>query len=136
MTTESASPAWFVGRDGLVHGPISAVEVATLAQLGHLRPSDFVWTAGFDQWLRAGSVPGLLPDAPPRMSFTAALRDPPPVAAAPQPRQPAIAPDFDLRRPSQHVRSSATFLARSLERIARRKLQDDWAIGAPPARRR
>lgn len=55
------SEHWYIVRDGQQHGPVSHNEILTLAEQGHLRPSDDVWRPGYDTWRSARSVPGLLP---------------------------------------------------------------------------
>jgi hypothetical protein len=42
---------WYVARDGQAHGPISEAEFAELVKRGHLRPSDYIWHDGLDDWL-------------------------------------------------------------------------------------
>ncbi len=42
---------WFVARDGQEHGPINEAEFAEFLRGGHLRPSDYIWYDGLDDWL-------------------------------------------------------------------------------------
>lgn len=42
---------WYVAREGQEHGPINEVEFAEFLRRGHLRPSDYVWYDGLDEWL-------------------------------------------------------------------------------------
>ena len=41
---------WYLAREGAQHGPLSDVEMRTFVQMGHLRPTDLVWRAGFPDW--------------------------------------------------------------------------------------
>lgn len=47
---------WFLARDGKQHGPVSDAEMSKLVELGHLKPTDLVWRAGFTEWRTAISV--------------------------------------------------------------------------------
>ena len=42
---------WYVARDGQEHGPIYEAEFAEFVRRGHLRPSDYIWHDGLDDWL-------------------------------------------------------------------------------------
>jgi uncharacterized protein DUF4339 len=42
---------WYVARDGQEHGPITEIEFAEFLRRGHLRPSDYIWCDGLDDWL-------------------------------------------------------------------------------------
>ena len=47
---------WYLARDGAQHGPLSDVEMRAFVQLGHLRPGDLVWRAGFADWRRCAGL--------------------------------------------------------------------------------
>ena len=66
---------WYLARDGAQHGPLSDVEMRAFVQLGHLRPGDLVWRAGFADWR-------------PGQQVTAELSEP--VAPAAPPAAPAM----------------------------------------------
>lgn len=55
---------WYLSRDGQSHGPVTDEELRKLVELGHLRPTDYVWRDGFQSWLPASEVPGLLAPSP------------------------------------------------------------------------
>lgn len=40
---------------------MTTLELALLAKLGHLAPTDLIWSDGFRDWVAAGSVAGLIP---------------------------------------------------------------------------
>jgi hypothetical protein len=42
---------WYVARNGQEHGPINEAEFAELLKGGHLRPNDYIWCNGMDEWL-------------------------------------------------------------------------------------
>jgi hypothetical protein len=44
------SSEWYIARDGNAHGPINETEFAEFLRRGHLRPSDYVWYDGWDDW--------------------------------------------------------------------------------------
>jgi hypothetical protein len=43
--------AWYIARDGQIHGPITVAEFAEFIRRGHLLKSDYVWHDGLDDWL-------------------------------------------------------------------------------------
>ena len=55
---------WYVLVDQQQFGPVKFKALAILAGRGQLRRSDLVWTAGFDSWVPAGTVPSLFPPLP------------------------------------------------------------------------
>ena len=76
MSGNSGKIEWYLARDGQQHGPLSAVELDKFIELGHLKPTDLLWRAGFDDWRTATEVfPPLPPQAPPPPS--------PPMPSAP-----------------------------------------------------
>lgn len=77
MSGNSGKIEWYLARDGQQHGPLSAAELDKFIELGHLKPTDLLWRAGFDDWRSATEVfPPLPPQAPP-----------PPMPAAPAPAE-------------------------------------------------
>lgn len=54
---------WYLARDGQQHGPLSQIELDKFIELGHLRPEDLLWRAGFDDWRPAAEV---FPPRPPQ----------------------------------------------------------------------
>ncbi|MEO1609219.1 MAG: DUF4339 domain-containing protein [Pseudomonadota bacterium] len=53
LPTQSAQIEWYLARDGQQHGPLSDDELHKFIELGHLRPNDLVWRAGFTDWRTA-----------------------------------------------------------------------------------
>ena len=76
---------WYIGRDGQQFGPVNSSEMGKLIELGHLRPSDLVWRAGFPEWQPAERVFPLAEAASPPPP------PPPPPAVAPAPQAAAVA---------------------------------------------
>jgi GYF domain 2 len=52
----SGTIEWFLARDGRQHGPLADTEMTKFLELGHLRPGDLVWRAGFPEWRVATDV--------------------------------------------------------------------------------
>jgi hypothetical protein len=42
---------WYVARDGKAHGPITQAEFAEFLRRGHLKPHDYIWHDGLDDWV-------------------------------------------------------------------------------------
>lgn len=80
MTGATNEIQWYIARDGKQHGPISDVEMRTFVELGHLKPTDLVWRAGFPDW------------RPAPMVFPAKPQTQPPRPAPPQRVEPAPHP--------------------------------------------
>lgn len=57
---------WYYAENGQQLGPVTWVEMLTLADSGRVRAGDLVWRDGMPDWVHAGSVPGLCrgPQAP------------------------------------------------------------------------
>lgn len=104
---------WFIGRDGQQFGPVTSGEMGKLIELGHLKPADLVWRAGFADWQPADTIfprSVLEPPAPPPPAQSAPARPEPapgnaekaPVAAAPTaaPVRPAAAQEPAPVRPT------------------------------------
>src|SRR6266545_696011 len=51
---------WYVHRDGEEYGPYTAAQLKEHATHGHIAPSDFIWADGFEEWLPASSIKGLI----------------------------------------------------------------------------
>ncbi|MEN2495153.1 MAG: hypothetical protein TECD_01071 [Hyphomicrobiaceae bacterium hypho_1] len=56
MSNKNANVEWFLARNGQQYGPLSNTELDKFIELGHLRPSDLVWRAGFEEWLTADQI--------------------------------------------------------------------------------
>jgi hypothetical protein len=69
---------WYVVRGEEQAGPFTDTQLRAYAEKGDLKPDDQVWRPGFENWQRAGDVPGLL--QPPKI-----VRPPPPRPAPPPP---------------------------------------------------
>ncbi len=59
MAPEGMSVQWQLARDGKQFGPISALEMAKLIELGHLKQTDLIWRVGFSDWVSPTQVPEL-----------------------------------------------------------------------------
>jgi hypothetical protein len=57
----ASETVWHIYRRGERVGPVTQIELAYLAKLGHLDAHDFIWCAGMPDWVEAGTVAGLLP---------------------------------------------------------------------------
>lgn len=53
---------WYYSRDGEDHGPVSSVELKSLATKGVLRRTDLLWKEGMAEWKPASDFPRLFPD--------------------------------------------------------------------------
>lgn len=93
MSGNSGKIEWYLARDGQQHGPLSAAELDKFIELGHLKPTDLLWRAGFDDWRTATEVfPPLPPQQPPPSAPAPPVAAPPQEAEAPrsaEPEQPA-----------------------------------------------
>ena len=54
--TSGSKIEWYLARDGRQHGPLGDIEMTKFLELGHLRPGDLVWQAGFAEWKPAVDV--------------------------------------------------------------------------------
>jgi len=52
---------WYIARDGQQHGPVTDGEFRKLLELGHLKPTDYVWHEGAPDWMPAAQVMDLAP---------------------------------------------------------------------------
>jgi hypothetical protein len=73
---KAMSELWYFTCEGKQMEPVTTSELKQLGSSGYLRGADMVWQEGMPAWVRAESIPGLIPP-------TAAL------SAAPAPREPA-----------------------------------------------
>ena len=55
----SAQEQWYYCRNGQKHGPVSAEDLARLANDGKLKATDLVWTTGLQEWVPASTVEDL-----------------------------------------------------------------------------
>lgn len=108
MSGNSGKIEWYLAREGQQHGPLSGTELDKFIELGHLKPTDLLWRAGFDDWRTATEVFPPLPPAQPPPPPT--LETPATLAAAPPneteaPRQMAQEPSaqdaWDTARPDE-----------------------------------
>ncbi len=68
---------WYLARDGQQHGPLTEAELNKFIELGHLRPTDLLWRAGFADWRVASDVfPLSEPRSPVRASSQPASEEP------------------------------------------------------------
>jgi GYF domain 2 len=42
---------WYIARDGKAHGPITQAVFAEFLRRGHLKPHDYIWHDGLDDWV-------------------------------------------------------------------------------------
>jgi hypothetical protein len=56
-----SDPVWYYARGETEKGPLSTAQIKALAAAGKLRPDDYVWKEGMDNWLPAAEVPDLFP---------------------------------------------------------------------------
>jgi len=61
-----ADPVWYYARGDVEKGPLSTAQIKALAAAGRIRPDDYVWKEGMDNWLPAGDVQELLPIEAPK----------------------------------------------------------------------
>jgi hypothetical protein len=54
-------PVWYYARGEVEKGPLSTAQIKALAAAGRIRPDDFVWKEGMDNWVPAGEVQELHP---------------------------------------------------------------------------
>ena len=92
--------SWYVMRGEEETGPFTIEQLRAYAEQGNLKPDDQVWRPGFEDWQRAGDVPGLL-RPPARTRATS-----PPV-----PQESSPAPPL-----SQHVAPDASTQAEDISR--------------------
>jgi GYF domain 2 len=55
-STSGSKIEWYLARDGRQHGPLAESEMMKFLELGHLRPGDLVWRAGFTEWRPASTI--------------------------------------------------------------------------------
>ena len=67
---------WYIARDGSQHGPLADVEMRKFVELGHLRPQDLVWRAGFPDWRPGAQVFPELADPRRNAAQAAPVSDP------------------------------------------------------------
>ena len=75
------SGGWFYAKNGQRFGPFTFEQFKRLTDSGLLRPDDMVYDEGRQQWLSAGAVAGLFPDAG-RRENPASGNDPAPLPAS------------------------------------------------------
>jgi hypothetical protein len=91
MSETTGKIEWYLARDGQQHGPLTENELDKFIELGHLRPTDLLWKAGFEDWRTALEV---FPPPPP----TPPLPDP--TADAASNEDPDEKPEQGTARPS------------------------------------
>lgn len=62
MNNASQDFEWFLARDGQRYGPITNEDLRKLASTGHVKAEDLIWRQGFDEWVAASTIPGLITD--------------------------------------------------------------------------
>jgi hypothetical protein len=50
MSPPAAQTQWYLAREGQQFGPLSDTELAKFIELGHLQPTDLLWSEGFPDW--------------------------------------------------------------------------------------
>lgn len=67
--TGSMQNQWFYAQDGVQEGPVTFEEIRARASAGTLKPDDYVWSPGMNDWCHADEVRGLFerqtPPGPP-----------------------------------------------------------------------
>jgi GYF domain 2 len=105
---------WYIAREGKQHGPLSDPEMLKLVELGHLKPADLVWRAGFPDWRPAASV--FPSTAPPQAAPAPVVQQAPAPApffqTSPVAQQPAIARPVTTERPVTQQPRTALATAR------------------------
>jgi len=92
------SELWYFTCEGKQMEPVTTSELKQLASSGFLRGADMVWQESMPTWVKAESIPGLIP---PTAALSAAPMEPAPVTAAqrkPSPDAAAIEPQIQRRR--------------------------------------
>ncbi len=72
---------WYLFKNGVQSGPLGWEQLVEQGNAGHIKPGDFVWTEGMEDWIRADQLKGLItapPPAPPE-PFSAPKSGPPPL---------------------------------------------------------
>ena len=84
---------WFYVKDKKKQGPVTFVQLQSLAAQGHIAPGDMLLQGGTTKWTAAESVQGLFPATPGDFPF-----GPPPEPAAPPPESeaPPAAEDLEV----------------------------------------
>jgi hypothetical protein len=54
-------PIWYYARGDVEKGPLTSAQIKALATAGKIRPDDYVWKEGMENWLPAGEVKELFP---------------------------------------------------------------------------
>src|SRR5690348_12653469 len=91
-------PQWYRVENGQQQGPYDEGQIRAMALQGQLRPDDLIWADGMANWVPAGSVPGLLPQAAPGSAWPAGAAPSATFAAAPM-MPPGGAPATMVVRP-------------------------------------
>jgi hypothetical protein len=121
---------WFIARDGKQHGPITDLEFRKLVELGHLKPTDYVWHDGAPDWM-----PGTrFLDAVPPVAKPEPQPAPPASASetslAPQPAAEASVPLAQRRLVIAAIGVVAATLIGALAMLAADKFFDSGLFGA------
>jgi len=56
-----SEPVWYYARGEVEKGPLSTVQIKALAAAGKVRPDDYVWKEGMENWVPAGEIQELFP---------------------------------------------------------------------------
>jgi hypothetical protein len=68
---------WHLSRDGNQSGPFSDGQLAKMAESGELLAHDLLWKPGYEGWIPASIIPGLLKPPPLPAGNTSAAPSPP-----------------------------------------------------------
>src|SRR5882724_10873460 len=64
------SELWYFTCEGKQMEPVTTTELKQLATSGYLRGADMVWQEGMPAWVKAESIPGLIPPGAPQAVLT------------------------------------------------------------------
>lgn len=117
MTAIESDVQWYIAREGKQYGPVSAVEMAKLVELHHLRPNDLVWRPGFADWRPALTV------FPPEVA-------PPQPAPAPKPTAPGPVSSTTPAAPQGPAASKAPVTQLGEKQVAARVTPGDIKAAA------
>ena len=71
-----SEPVWYYARGEVEKGPLSTVQIKALAAAGKIRPDDYVWKEGMENWVPAAELQELFPAEATRARDRAAEGEP------------------------------------------------------------